>query len=176
MKSIYVIGSLRNPAIPLFANEIRALGLDVFDDWFASGPETDDYWKKYEAVRGRTYGEAIKGYMAEHVFSFDKLHLDRTDGAVMLCPAGRSGHLELGYTKGVGKPAFMVFEKEPEERWDVMTQFCTEIFFSKQAFLDCLAHNYIKKDPEHPEADKCWCGAPRVPNGMGGTICLGTTK
>lgn len=145
IKSIYVIGSLRNQNIPLFANEIRALGLDVFDDWFASGPETDDYWKKYEAVRGRSYGEAIKGYMADHVFKFDKFHLDRTDAAVMLCPAGRSGHLELGYTKGVGKPAFMVFEKEPEERWDVMTQFCTEIFFSRESFTQHLKENYIEE-------------------------------
>ena len=77
MKSIYVIGSLRNPAIPALGNDLRALGLDVFEDWFSSGPETDDYWQKYEKTRGRSYEEALKGYMAEHIFSFDKFHLDQ---------------------------------------------------------------------------------------------------
>ena len=36
MKSIYIIGSLRNPEIPLLGNDLRKLGLDVFDDWFSS--------------------------------------------------------------------------------------------------------------------------------------------
>lgn len=144
MKSIYVIGSLRNPAVPKLGNALRKLGLDVFEDWFASGPETDDWWKKYEQGRGRTYGQALKGYMAPHVFEFDKYHLDRTDGAVLLHPAGRSAHLELGYTLGKGKPGFILFPKEPQERWDVMAQFATEIFFSQKEFLNTLAEKYVE--------------------------------
>jgi len=144
VKSIYVIGSLRNPAVPKLGNALRKLGLDVFEDWFASGPETDDWWKKYEQGRGRTYGQALKGYMAPHVFEFDKYHLDRTDGAVLLHPAGRSAHLELGYTLGKGKPGFILFPKEPQERWDVMAQFATEIFFSQKEFLNTLAEKYVE--------------------------------
>ncbi len=45
---IYLIGSLRNPNIPAIANELRTLGYEVFDDWYAAGPEADDYWKSYE--------------------------------------------------------------------------------------------------------------------------------
>jgi hypothetical protein len=143
MKSIYVIGSLRNPAVPKIGNALRKLGLDVFDDWFASGPETDDFWKKYEKGRGRGYGQALKGYMAPHVFEFDKFHLDRTDGAVLVMPCGKSGHLELGYTIGRGKPGFILHPGEPKDRWDVMALFATEIFFSTKKFLDTLAEKYV---------------------------------
>lgn len=139
MKSIYVIGSLRNPDIPILGNQLRELGLEVFEDWHAGGPECDDYWKRYETLRGRTYGEALNGYMAKHIFEFDKYHLDRTDGVVLLTPAGKSGHLELGYTLGRGKPGFVLFDKEPEDRWDVMYQFATAIFFDRQKFLDHIS-------------------------------------
>jgi hypothetical protein len=149
MKSIYIIGSLRNPEIPLLGNDLRKLGLDVFDDWFSSGPETDDYWQKYEKIRGRTYGEALEGTMAEHIFSYDKHHLDRTDGVVMLAPAGKSGHMELGYTIGKGKPGFVLFDKEPE-RYDVMYRFATGIFFDRQKFFDHLIENYLKPRTRGP--------------------------
>ena len=142
MKSIYVIGSLRNPNIPLLANDLRKLGLDVFDDWFSSGPETDDYWQKYEKIRGRTYGEALAGTMADHIFTYDKSHLDRTDAAVLMAPAGKSGHMELGYTIGKGKPGFVLFDKEPE-RYDVMYLFATKVFFDRQEFMYHLVKNYM---------------------------------
>lgn len=144
MKSIYIIGSLRNPMVPKIGNALRKLGLDVFDDWFASGPETDDYWKKYEKGRGNGFGQALKGYMAPHVFEFDKYHLDRTDGSVLVVPAGKSAHLELGYTIGRGKPGFILFPSEPKDRWDVMYQFATKVFFSQKDFLNTLAEKYVE--------------------------------
>lgn len=137
INSIYIIGSLRNPVIPQIANDISSLGIDVFADWFSSGPETDDYWQKYEKERGRSYEEALKGYMAEHIFSFDKHHLDRTDAAVLVNPAGKSAHLELGYTLGKGKPGYILFTEIPD-RWDVMCLFATQIFFNKENLLDEL--------------------------------------
>ena len=49
----------------------------------------------------------------------------------MLMPAGKSGHLELGYARGKNKPGFILFDKEPE-RVDVMYQFATDVFFSQE--------------------------------------------
>jgi nucleoside 2-deoxyribosyltransferase len=137
-KSLYIIGSLRNPDVPNFANQIEALGLGIeaFADWFAPGPEADDYWRLYEKARNRSYDEALRGWAAKHVFEFDHFHLNRCEGAVMLMPAGKSCHLELGYTIGQGKPGYIVFDKEPE-RWDVMVQFAKP-FFSKEAFFRYL--------------------------------------
>lgn len=134
MKTIYVIGSLRNPAIPEIGNSLRALGFDVFDDWHAAGPTADDEWKRYELSRGRSYKEALRGYAARHVFSFDRFHLDRADLGLLVLPAGKSGHLELGYLSK-DKPTFVLLE-EGVDRWDVMYQFCTDVFTTPQELYD----------------------------------------
>src|ERR1700676_4733811 len=131
IKSVYVIGSLRNPEIPKFANELQAQGFEAFADWFSPGPEADDFWRNYSKERGLSYTEALKSAGARNIFEFDKYHLDRTDAAVMVMPAGKSGHLELGYTIGRGKPGYILFDQEPE-RYDVMVQFATGVFFNKE--------------------------------------------
>ena len=112
MTSVYLIGSLRNPAIPELGNLLRKQGFEAFDDWYSAGFEADDQWQKYENLRGRSYKEALQGHAAKHVFAFDKFHLDRCDAAVLVMPAGRSGHLELGYFAGTGKPGYVLFDKE----------------------------------------------------------------
>ena len=73
-----------------------------------------------------------------HIFEFDLHHLERCDAAVLLMPAGKSAHLELGFVRGLGKPGYIVFDKEPE-RIDVMYQFATELFFSQDEFFTMLA-------------------------------------
>jgi hypothetical protein len=129
MKTIYLIGSLRNPEIPNVGNSLRKLGFDVFDDWHAGGPNADDEWLRYSRERGQSYKEALSSWAAKHVFEFDKEHLDRSDIGVLVQPAGKSGHLELGYLAGSKKPTFVLFNGEPE-RWDVMYQFATGLCFS----------------------------------------------
>lgn len=125
--TVYVIGSLRGSQVPTVAIELRKWGYDAFDDWYAAGPEADDKWQAYEQARGRTYAEALQGYAAGHVFAFDKEHLDRADAGVLVLPAGKSGHLELGYLAGRGTPTFVLFAEVPE-RWDVMYQFSMPCF------------------------------------------------
>jgi len=124
MKSIYIIGSLRNmDKVVEVGNKLRAIGIEGFDDWISPGPEADDYWKKYSEARGQNYLEALGSWSARHVFEFDHYHLDRCDGAILLPPAGKSCHLEFGYTIGKGKPGWVLLD-DPE-RWDVMYQFAT---------------------------------------------------
>ena len=137
MKSIYIIGSLRNPEIVSFANEIQQKGFEAFADWISPGPDADDYLRDYAKARGLNYKQTLKTYAARHIFDFDKHHLDRVDAAVMIMPAGKSGHLELGYVRGQGKPGFILFDKEPE-RIDVMYQFATDIFFNKEDLYEAL--------------------------------------
>ena len=134
---LYLIGSLRNPRVPEIGCKIRRLGFDVFDDWFAAGPEADDRWQAYEQGRGRSYGEALTGEAARNVFSFDHRHLWTSDGCVLLQPAGKSGHLEFGAMVGRGKPSFMLFDKEPD-RWDVMTHFADGVFFDFNVLAEAL--------------------------------------
>lgn len=138
MSNIYLMASLRNEKTPAVANKIETeTGITVFDSWFSPGPEADDFWRNYEKARGRSYEQALDGYAATHIYEFDKYHIDRCDIGVLLQPAGKSCHLELGYMLGQGKLGYIVFEEEPE-RWDVMYQFATEIFFSLDALTDSL--------------------------------------
>lgn len=132
MKRVYLIGSLRNPVVPEFGRTLRRAGLEVFDDWHAAGPEADDHWQKYETAKGLSFIQALKGAAAQHVFAFDKHNLDASDAAVLILPAGKSGHLELGYMAGKGKKTYILIDKEPD-RFDVMYCFATGVFASPTA-------------------------------------------
>lgn len=132
--SLYLIGSLRNPAIPAIGQALRELGFDVFDDWFGAGPYADDAWRDYERERGHGYIEALRGYSAKHVFEFDYLHLGRVDMGLLVLPAGKSGHLELGFLVGRGKPTYILLDEghvqDQNFRYDVMYRFATKVFSS----------------------------------------------
>lgn len=141
MTTVYLIGSLRNPQVTVIANQLRAHGYDVFDDWMAAGPEADDKWRDYEIQRGHGVRDALLGYAAEHVFQFDLQHLRRANIVVMLMPAGKSGHLELGWALGQGKPGYILFDQEPE-RFDVMWKFATAICYNVEELLTHLSKGY----------------------------------
>lgn len=134
---IYLIGSMRNHRIPEVANTLRAAGHEVFDEWYSPGHKADDYWQRYEQSRGHNYKEALAGWHAKNVFNFDHTHLQRADIAVLLMPAGKSAHLELGWMLGQGKPGYILFDTEPE-RFDVMHLFATDVFFSIDELLEVL--------------------------------------
>lgn len=152
MKTVYLIGSLRNPGIRQLATDIRSAGFDVFDDWHAAGEKADDCWMEYERMRGRTYKQALEGYAAEHTFLYDLKHLIRADLCVLALPAGKSSHLEFGYFLGQGRPGFIYMPTEPE-RWDVMVKFATGVASSWMELLDLLHSPY---DKGHGPTSLCW--------------------
>jgi nucleoside 2-deoxyribosyltransferase len=141
VKKLYVIGSMRNPAVPRVAKLLREAGYEVFDDWYSPGAQADEKWQEYERDRGRSYKEALNGHHARHVFELDHRHLKEADGAVLVMPAGRSGHVELGWILGQGKPAWVLFDEEPE-RYDIMYRFLYEaggdVCFSDDELLEKL--------------------------------------
>ena len=148
MKSVYLIGSLRNPKVPELGNYLRTQGVEVFDDWYGAGPEADDCWQKYETERGRSYLEALDGHAAWNTFNFDHRHLSRCAACVLVMPAGKSGHLEFGFFIGLGKPGYVLFDAEPE-RWDVMYRFAQGVYCDKELLLKDLTNHplSIKKQP-----------------------------
>lgn len=131
MKTIYIIGSLKNPEILSIHKELEALGLEPFSDWKCPGPDADDFLRDYYRERGLSYSEILDSYGVRHVFEFDRFHLSRCDAALMVMPAGKSGHLELGYCCGLGKPTFILMDQEPE-RVDVMHAFATKVFMNRE--------------------------------------------
>lgn len=128
MKVVYLIGSLRNPEIPKTGKHLRERGFEVFDDWWSASDDADDWLRDYYRGRDFSYREILYSYAARHIFSFDLHHLDRADIGVLVMPAGKSGHMELCYMRGQGKPCYILFDKEPE-RVDIMYQFANDVFF-----------------------------------------------
>lgn len=139
---IYLIGSLRNPAIPTIAERLRSeLDIEVFDDWYAAGERADDSWRDYERQRGHTLPQALTGHAARNVFEFDKRNLLRASAVVLALPAGKSGHLELGWAVG-GRggegsvPGYVLLDSP--ERWDVMYQFADGVFDKLEDLIETL--------------------------------------
>ncbi len=131
---IYLISSLKNDDVPEISNKIEEeTGVEVFDSWYSPGPNADDHWKEYEEARGRSYEEALKHYAGKHVFEFDKFHIDRATIGLLILPSGKSAHLELGYMIGKGKRCYVLMDVP--DRWDVMYQFTTGIYFNMEDLI-----------------------------------------
>ena len=134
-KRIYLIGSLRNAEVAKLGNLLRNEGFDIFDDWHAAGPEADDFWQKYEIAKGNNFRQALAGAAAQNVFAFDKRNLDASDAVIMVMPAGKSGHLELGYMAGKGKKTCIFMNGEPE-RFDVMYNFADYVALNEAEVIE----------------------------------------
>lgn len=134
---IYIIGSLRNEAIPHVGNAVRAAGFEAFDDWHGTGPKADDHWFEYEKLRGRTYTEALAGRAAQNTFALDRDNIMRSEGVIMVLPAGRSGHMEFGFARGRGIPGVILLDKEPE-RYDVMYNFASKITYDVKEAVEYI--------------------------------------
>ena len=136
---IYIIGSLRNKNIPIVANKLREANKDweIFENWHSSGPEADDFLRDYCKGKGLSYKETLKDPAAVNTYNFDKRHMTRATDVVMVMPAGKSGHLELGWAIGKGKRGYVLFDKEPE-RVDIMYQFSKDLFFDFNELVEEL--------------------------------------
>ena len=137
MSKIYLIGSLKHGRVRDVAFELRAAGHEVFDDWHACGPDADADWQNYESERGRAYKEALQAPFAQHAFNFDLTHIKAADIGVLVLPAGKSGHLELGYMIGRGQRGYILLDGEPSA-WDLMYLIAHGIFYNIAELLEVL--------------------------------------
>lgn len=133
--NIYVIGSLRNKEVTIVSAALRSAGFSVWDEWVAAGPEADEYWQRYETAKGHSFTEALNGLAAQNVFYFDKGLIDLADAGILVMPAGKSAHLELGYMAAKGKKTYIFQDKEPE-RFDVMPQFAKLVTTRLEEIID----------------------------------------
>lgn len=140
---VYVIGSLRNLEIPHIGHKLRGAGFEAFDDWWSASEDADDWLRDYYKGRGFDYRQTLKSYAAKHIFDFDLHHLQRADIGLLCMPAGKSGHLELGFMRGLGKPCYVLFDTVPE-RVDLMYQFADEVFFYVEDLVEHLKTRFIR--------------------------------
>ena len=138
-KVIYIIGALKNWKVIDLANKLGKIfpKYEFFCSWICPGPKADFYLRQYGKKRGLNYKETLQDWGAKHIFNFDKTHLDRANIVIMLMPCGKSGHLELGYSRGKGKKGYVLFPKEPK-RLDVMYQFASDLFFNEKDLIKVL--------------------------------------
>lgn len=135
MTCVYLIGSLRDPRVPEVGNYLeKYTDLEIFSDWYSASEDADDWLRDYYKGRGYNYKQMVYSHAAKHIFAFDLHHLDRSCAGVLVAPAGKSCHLELGYLRGQGKPVYVLFHEEPD-RVDVMYNFCNDIFFDKKDLM-----------------------------------------
>ena len=147
-RKVYIIGSLRNATLAGTANQLRELmgpNVTIFDDWMCAGPNADDAWRDHEQGRNNTFLEALQLPAAKHVFAFDKHHLTESDAVVLIAPAGKSAHLELGWSLGKGKPGYILLDNP--DRWDVMYQFATGITANLEELATMLSEQLYADNP-----------------------------
>ena len=142
---IYVAGSLRNPNMPTVRDALKQALPEhrVFMDWYSAGPTADDHWKEYYQSQGLDYLSALKEPASVNVYNFDKKHIDMSDYMVLVLPAGKSGHMELGYQIGRGKQGIILLDgSADEERWDVMYQFASLVTYD----INTVIGHIMEKD------------------------------
>lgn len=157
---VYLIGALKCKTIPTLAGILRADGLTVYDDWWSAGEHADSEWRKHEQLRGRSFAEALKGEHAQNVFQFDKKLLDQSDAAVLVMPAGKSAHIELGYMVGRGKRTAVLLT-EPD-RFDVMYAFADTVVETVEELRTWLHERSLDKSYRLRPLGCNLCGAPRM--------------
>lgn len=136
---VYVGGSMRNrKGVLEVAKALEEAGVETFHSWINPGEETDDKWQEWQKSLGRDYFAAMKDPHVANVFNFDKLWLRKSDAFVMVGPAGKSAHAELGFMYGCGKPTVVLMEEEPE-RWDIMCPaFAWEMARTKEEVVEFI--------------------------------------
>ena len=135
---IYVLGSLHNPLVPRVGRILRDEGHLVFDEWYSAGPDADKHWRDYEQARGHSLGEGLFSREAGNTYRFDKDFLDWATIGVLVLPAGKSGHLELGYLIGRRIKTYVLLDKEPET-WDLMYRLTSGgVFYSIEDLCEQL--------------------------------------
>lgn len=139
ISKIYVVGSLENPKVEEVAEALRTFdGVEVFDQWRAAAPDGDKLWQAYCKRRGWGYKEALRSDFVRTAYEFDFKHLSEADVVVLVMPAGRSAHLELGWALGKGKKGYILFPDGEPDRYDLMANMATDVFFSVDELVEAL--------------------------------------
>ena len=137
---IYVASSWRNDSQPGGVKALRAAGHEVYDfrdpqdnggtgfHWSAIDPD----WQGWTPAE---YVTALDHPVAQDGFAYDFNAMKWADVCVLIGPAGRSAHLELGWCAGAGKKtAILLDDGEPE----LMVKMCDRLFTSMPDLLAWL--------------------------------------
>jgi len=137
---IYVAASWRTPRQIEVVAALRAAGHDVYD-FRHPAPGIEGFnWRDVAAdPKGRTPAEfcnALAHPISRRGFAMNWRAMHKADIGVLVCPSGRSSHLEAGYFVGAGKPLFVLLDVPPD--WELMYSMATQLCASLQELRDAL--------------------------------------
>jgi len=120
MRKIYVASSWDNPYQALVVKMLREAGHEIYDfknpghgrcefSWKYVSPTWRE-WSPQEYRASFDHPRAVSGFLN----NFNAM--TRATECLILCPSGRSSHIEAGYMSGNGKTviALMIENQEPE--------------------------------------------------------------
>ena len=121
--------SWRNPRYPQVVAEIQNAGFEVYD--FRHPPdinagfnwhEIDPNWEKWSM---KQFIKALNHPLPCRAFKSDTGGMAWANICVLVCPCGRSSHIEAGYMKGQGKPVIVLLDEErPELSYKLFDKIC----------------------------------------------------
>ena len=119
MTHLYVASSWRNPLYDSVIERVTAESISHYD--FKNPPgrtgfawsEIDPDWQAWSA---RRYIELLNHPIAQAGYASDMDAMDAADVFLLVLPAGRSAHLELGWAAGSGRSTIILTRdgEEPE--------------------------------------------------------------
>lgn len=126
---IYVASSWRNEFQPSVVCALRGHGFEVYDfrnpregDNGFHWSEIDPDWKRWTPEQ---YRRCLSDPVAEDGFRKDFAAMQWAETFVLLCPCGRSAHLELGWAIGAGKKTIIwLAPGEPELMYKMVDAIC----------------------------------------------------
>lgn len=147
-RKIYVASSWRNNYYPIACNELKNAGHEIYDfrnpgqgKQGFSWDFIDRNWKQWTpelyAFLLKNHPEAAKGFKND----FDAMNW--ADTFVLIMPAGRSAHLEIGWASGADKDSFVLLN-DTEFEPDLMYLCCTDIFVEMDKLLERLKYDKTK--------------------------------
>jgi len=118
MSKVYVASSWRNQFQPAIVNQLKLVGHEVYD--FRNPPnnsgfgweEIDCGWQDWDF---NAYMKALETDRAKEGYAADYAGIVWCDVCLLVLPCGRSAHLELGLSVGLGKlTGILCMEDRPE--------------------------------------------------------------
>jgi hypothetical protein len=114
-KYVYVASSWRNPLHTAVCAALRSVDIDHYDFKDAEGFHWSEVILSHlpgsnNAVAMTDYLTAMQNPRAQEGFQRDMEHLVEADCVILVLPAGRSSHLEMGYAVGEGKRTAVLLE------------------------------------------------------------------
>lgn len=129
---IYVASSWRNRYQPNVVLLLNALGFEVYDFRHPDPTDKGFHWSEIDRDWANwtcpEYLEGLADPIAESGFKKDYEAMKSCEGFVLVCPAGRSAHLEFGWAIGAKKRTaiYLPEPQEPELMYKLADRICLD--------------------------------------------------